>query len=714
MRWLLAAATMLAAAAPASAAPIAHLNTAFDWATPLPSAEPAIDIGFSGDIGYLATTPNAAFDDNEPSILLRSFDGGKSWEQIQAPPSQIEALHAIDASTVVVRACDIWRSADRGRSFARLTLPTGPGRCARSAAFSSAQSGFVLLRDGSVMATANGGASFAGRARVPGVTDATVSAGLLSLPGSLLAFRDGLIYRSTDSGASWSLVAQAGEALGDMTVAAPGVAYAVGGKGVVLRSGDAGASWQQRPLAGGAEARMSRVWCSSAQRCIFLSDRGPLVTSDGGAAVSAAKDAVGIAAVAPLSSSRLLAGTSGAGLAVSEDSGRSFAPQRPVVPGGRLEWASGSTAFSVGSESLGRSQDSGRTWAPVALPLRTGEYVSDASFLNGRVGQVLISRARRSRILTTRDGGNSWSSRPSAGSRLQILVAGPRTTLLASERSLARSANGGRSFRVIRARAVTKLKEPQLVRRGRRLYATGVRRLARSLDGGRRWRRLRVPKGVKRFQIDFPTARTGYLSAGESVYKTTNGGRRWRRLYSAVATETGTVAFTNAREGVVDASLAASSGGEGNDDFPGSSELLRTADGGRTWVHVPIRYGAALNGLALNRRNVIASFYSGIVHSSSAGVGPRRIALTLKVSRKRIRRRGSIVLSGRTSPGVPRVTIYRLTYLGGETLTAKVDPAGRFRRMLKIGAGSRFVAAIDANRSLACAATPALRVRVTR
>ena len=167
-----------------------------------------------------------------------------------------------------------------------------------------------------------------------------------------------------------------------------------------------------------------------------------------------------------------------------------------------------------------RSTDGGETWEGVSLP-------GEADFHALRAyGELLYGfDASNGRLLASADGGETWEERELPG-LLADVVADPA--------------------------------DPD------RLLAAGEQGIARSEDGGRSWRVLEQRIGL----LGWPEGGPVYLVDAEGAIHTSDDGRRWRRVG-----ETGEPPAALAATGPRELWFAGHDG-----------DILRSEDGGRTWT----------------------------------------------------------------------------------------------------------------------------------
>ncbi|HVL94472.1 MAG TPA: hypothetical protein VM266_01290 [Solirubrobacteraceae bacterium] len=128
---------------------------------------------------------------------------------------------------------------------------------------------------------------------------------------------------------------------------------------------------------------------------------------------------------------------------------------------------------------LQRSTDGGRSWRAVALLGR-----ADLHVLRAQGRHVYGIDSTSGRLLASRDGGRSWQRRDLPAPAFDLVVApgAPQRLILATERGLFASRDGGRGWRVLREDATGLLAWPAA---DSLYFAASDGSVTRSADGGR-------------------------------------------------------------------------------------------------------------------------------------------------------------------------------------------------------------------------------------
>jgi photosystem II stability/assembly factor-like uncharacterized protein len=216
------------------------------------------------------------------SSAYRTTDGGASWTpEPDVEPGNVQELHAVSATTYYAFGPNtLLRSSDGGQTWQRRaagagTTITGIGCATDDLCLLSTQSGDRLLR------TEDGGAT-----AVPIVasTAPLYAAGFANAGRAVAAGAGGATAVSNDGGVNYTAVGadiagsfQFGLRLGPD----PAIAYALGARGQIARTTDNGVTWKAINVATSAD--MQDTSFSSADNGYALDQRGGLfLTANGG------------------------------------------------------------------------------------------------------------------------------------------------------------------------------------------------------------------------------------------------------------------------------------------------------------------------------------------------------------------------------------------------------------------------------------------------
>ncbi len=376
---------------------------------------------------------------------------------------------------------------------------------------------------------------------------------------------------------------------------------------------------------------------------------------------------------------------------LTDDSGATWRPvgKRLSPTFQRIRALSGSVVFATGpSGALARSDDGGVTWSEVGVS--TSEDVIDVSFIDEETGYVLDAAGT---LLRTDNAGESWqilntgtAARPQA-----VLALGTQTVLLVGPKGVLRSTDGGSTFTRIRGRLLNRSKLFNVDRGGGSVFVYGSKNILVSTTAGRTWQKVRLPRKTLIQAVDFVSARTGFaLGQDGQVYKTRDRGDHWLDL-SGVGNDDATgLSFSTTSAGFLTLKRF--------DSEPGGY-VLRTTDGGRTWR--PQLVGTdepSPDGLVATGSNsaFLLADSRALLFTTSGGDRGDPSKVTLRTSRRTVRRRAVIRITGRVSGAKGGATVVVSRRERGErgwvSLTATVASNGTFTTNWKLVKTAAFVA----------------------
>lgn len=212
---------------------------------------------------------------------------------------------------------------------------------------------------------------------------------------------------------------------------------------------------------------------------------------------------------------------------------------------------------------LYRTDDGGNTWKPVTFSGARPKGICaidvlHTAFINhGSLGDKVTVRAGGrvggpAYLMTSRDGGTTWSSEDLSGHTAMILdikfinervgfIAGASDVDVEKAHALIlRTDDGGRSWQKAYEGSRTweltwKISFPTrdtgyvTIQSYDEASSNTARFVAKTVDGGRHWTEMLVDhdRGLQEFGIAFVDARHGWLGARKHGYETVDGGRSW-------------------------------------------------------------------------------------------------------------------------------------------------------------------------------------------
>jgi photosystem II stability/assembly factor-like uncharacterized protein len=707
---------LVAATAPAVAAPVRTAHSGWAWGSPRPQGHDLAAIAFAGQTGYAA----GAF-----GTLLKTVDGGRTWSALATGLTEpLSTVRVLSPDTVVAGGvCALRRSDDGGRTFRRLPWTASDESCfggIQAVDFPTPTTGVLLLGDGTVLRSTDSGKTWSRRTSVPGTpaasTDSPVPPTDMDFTTDAIGVATtagGGMYRTADGGSTWSAVVAEPWGITSVTFPTPDVGFAVGGAPAALRTDDGGKTWTEQGLPSDVPG-LARVACASPLVCAGVTAAGDRLarTTDGGQTwTSVVPSSFALHAVGLPSPTQVTAVGASGDTVVSGDGGVSFTDidvglegqftgVRAITP--KLGVAFGKFG------ALARTTDGGETW--VQQDAATANDITDVSFLDANRGFVLD---RSGQLLRTDNAGNSYeilntgtTQRPEAVRALsatRVLLIGPA--------GVRRSVDGGQTFTANTQKPVRDAPLFDGDRAGRTVVAYGPRVLLASSDGGARFRALRKPSRSTRIDdLDLVDERTAFLlDANGTLFRTDDLGRHWRPLPGLGSEVAYAVHFADRRHGWA----AVTEFGDARNGW-----VMRTDDGGRSWTPQLVA-GARLerDGLAVSGTSSgLALAGDGSLFSTSVA-GRLGGASTLRISSptRRIRRAGDAVrINGRLRParGGEHVVVSVLERGGTHWRfeDAVVASDGRFTVVVRIRRGAQVVAQWAGNDRSAGAGTAVLTV----
>lgn len=466
----------------------------WSWIHPLPQGNNLNAVAFS--------SPTHGFAAGDGGAILRTTDGGKTWENQSLGYPKLWAIQfpGKDTGYAVGDSGAAYRTADAGLRWTKLA--TGVPNGLRALHFLDGRIGFAGGDSGILIKTVDGGESWArvttgSGSRIQGIHFPT------PLVGFLTDSRGGL-YRSEDGGAHWAAPIRLSRALSTVYFADADTGWVLGDT-AVFRSTDGGRGWV--PV-------------------LRVPDHSLIGAHFG-------KDA-------------LLAVSDYGGLYRSEDGGRNWATLAAIPESPRraaISLAGGNVGISVGEGGMmHKTEDGGKSWRQLSnhvIGNRLNEFYSDFSFPNVRVGYFSTLRD----LIKTTDGGATWSRTgvPSDFKRIHChhffddtlgLVAGAfpgGTAANPADGFLERTSDGGKTWTPVRhfpGLGIDKMEfpTPEIG------YITGARGAFKTRDKGLTWDSIAAPSRFSIKGMQFLDTSRGFAWTSTAVYGTSNGGLTWDSL----------------------------------------------------------------------------------------------------------------------------------------------------------------------------------------
>jgi photosystem II stability/assembly factor-like uncharacterized protein len=396
-------------------------------ALPVGEGEPeALDF-ISGSVGFALV---AAKEDRGSGSILRTEDGGFSWQQVGSSAHALSAITFVGSGIgyAVGSHGTMLGTSDRGLSWQALPLALSHGEETRELSeisCANAESCLMSDRSETLVRTSDGGhtasevvplAPIRGegseRSRIGGVW-------MLSERDAAAVGEDGAAALSDNGGASWPV--QSERALPFPVTEEPRIrlgatprdAYLPARYGLIAATSNEGRTWSLLRVP--TEVEIVDVAFPTRRRGFALTHNGSVFrTSDGGRSWQHCGRAGSQPASLLAPNTRIVVVAARFGIWRSTDSCRHFAPVGGVVQArGKLR-SLASVELDGGAELvpgamlawgyvLLESTDDGASWTVLPGPPNL-EFIHGVSFLNARTGYVLFY----GRLFFTKDAGASW------------------------------------------------------------------------------------------------------------------------------------------------------------------------------------------------------------------------------------------------------------------------------------------------------------------
>ncbi len=513
-------------------------------------------VAFADEKHGLACGMQDTSSDTYGPLLLRTDDGGVTWEEVKAAGViwSLSSLSMSDADHAWMAGESglLWTTADGGLTWSRHSLGRSAGNL--SVATVDGHRGWAAGTSGQVWRTTNAGVTWkllhTGQptrfsiVQLQSADAAHVWAVALDESRPVPACR---VLASSNGGASWRVVLATNQMIMDL-----------------------------RALSGSEAWLVSLLWTDPVGSTL---DPGPTVASlrhtlDGGTTWTRK---VINSSLSPWAVDGRLGAlcTVGNGVLTSSDDGQHWLA-RTTGASFRISAASAVSATDVwavdDSGSVVHSAD-GVSWVEQDVPGATPRQFDDVSFADADHGWIVGASGDSydPLLLGTSDGGTTWT---------------PSASALSGELTQVDFVDALHGWVA-----------------GVDFSGPETRTLERTTDGGAHWTLQQPDSGLTYIAlIDFIDADTGWVQGAyepsgfargcppEAVYRTTDGGVTWAKYPLAKNTGMSAMQFLSASDGWAIADRFVG-------DWDVTSSLVHTTDAGRTWTAVPRFTGHALSAL---------------------------------------------------------------------------------------------------------------------
>jgi photosystem II stability/assembly factor-like uncharacterized protein len=350
--------------------------------------------------------------------LLKTTDGGNTWTQLSFPLPGCGYLNFVDASTgYAIGGTVILKTTDAGNSWTQHNTGVTVGLW--SVAFSSADKGFALGKNGLIITTTDGGNTWT---KTTEGTDYGLNASFALTENIVVAVGgktslEGIIMKTNDGGVTWSKQFT-DNSLSSVFFTDLNNGYAVGHYGCIMKTTDGGNTWTKQNVENqGASPALYSIYFTNATTGFAVGTSGNIVkTTDAGATWTFLTDNSGFnfqsiwftdqnTGYIASSGSAILKTTNGGSIWQSTSTGiQMFSVHFPTP----------SKGFSVGAfGTVMKTADAGTTWTKIPGVL-TGYGMRSVWFIDEQTGYIATGDVNDyiigGRILKTTDGGSTWTN----------------------------------------------------------------------------------------------------------------------------------------------------------------------------------------------------------------------------------------------------------------------------------------------------------------
>lgn len=236
-----------------------------------------------------ATTDQVAWAGGDAGMVVRTVDGGSTWEQRPAPSASITAIFALDAQACVIgdQSGRLWRTVDGGIQWDQVA---DGGSYINGVHFFDALQGWAVGDPAGgiwvILESSDGGASWTPSPAAPPAGPGFGLTGSFDWIGSqvgVFGTSQWVVWRTTNGGAEWVQVTTHVRQVAGLVLSDSGVGLAGGDLARLDRSTDAGASWEEITSPTGARLLTfdwidgtQEVWGSTHQSGLYQSTNAGL------------------------------------------------------------------------------------------------------------------------------------------------------------------------------------------------------------------------------------------------------------------------------------------------------------------------------------------------------------------------------------------------------------------------------------------------------
>lgn len=493
-------------------------------------------------------------------MLRKTVDGGQTWQNIQLPVNGNwdTAYYVMDIQFInqnVGYVCGffqleskIWKTTDGGTTWA--TQSTGDANYIFELYFLDENTGFGYGGPTytEVIKTTNGGASWY---MVSQESYIAYSMYFITPQIGIYGCEQGRVYRTTDGGETWNYaICPSSVDIYSMQFINANTGFGFGSGSVYVKTTDGGMNWDELIIPGGSIRQYYDAEATPNGTIHAVGSFGTMIRTTNAGTTFLSQPYVTERSISNIkfvdvNTGYAVSGYGQGDILKTTNSGETWVSQVSTytLPLYGISFIDAQTGYLAGSINIKKTTNGGTNWVDVYTST-TNEIFGDVFFTNVNTGYAVGSY---SKVLKTTNAGVTWS---------------PSTI------------PGGGTF----ASSVFFVNDNIG-------YIVGDDADAfKTTNAGANWLPMNVNTGfINNNTVFFDDMNTGYISTGDGIYKTTNGGDVWTPLNTP-------------------------GGGYNNVQFRGnygyaiggSGKIIKTIDGGNTWIVQPTVTENSLYALYFN------------------------------------------------------------------------------------------------------------------
>lgn len=528
---------------------------------------------------------NIGFVGGHSQLLRKTTDGGQTWQALQLPVSgnwdtaySVMDIKFLNPNVGYVAGffqleSKIWKTTDGGSTWA--TQSTGSFNYIQRLYMLDENTGFAMggALGGEIIRTTNGGSTW--EMVYQGSYTVYSMHFITSLIG-VVGCEEGRIYRTTDGGSTWNFaLCPSGLDVMTLQFTNASTGFGFGSGSVYIKTTDGGLNWDELSLGTGGVRWYYAGDITPNGNLHAVGTYGAMIRSTNAGASFSSQPYVTEHSICDIefidqNTGYAVAGFGDGDILKTTNAGETWVSQVSsyTLPLYGIAFTSANTGYLAGSINIKKTTNGGSNWID-AYTSTTNEIFGDVFFTNANTGYVVGSYGK---LLKTTNAGVNWNSTsiPGGGTFIgSIYFVNDNTGFVTGDNNAA----------------------------------------LKTTDAGVTWAPMTVASGFTSLNnIFFTDVNTGYVSSSVGLFKTTNSGANWFQL-------------------------GAPSGGYSNVQFrgnfgyavAGSGKIVKTIDGGNSWITQPTVTENPLYALYFNSDNFV---YAGGVRGTMIKTIPTELLLT--------------------------------------------------------------------------------------